>query len=165
MLKVGSRKTVWSKLNALLPYEVVVLAPYQINFWIPWVLKWLSSNFQPSHVIRGWEIENLIKNIKLVHWSVTSKNGVFQSDHNSTNNRRFSIFFAFLIVQWHLQVCQISLKCKTLGVTHLLIWHGMTCKSKNPKPKICFHCRLEDLPSLLRAEQLPSNVDWFKSVI
>jgi len=31
MLKVGSPKNVWGKLNALLSYEVVVLAPFQIN--------------------------------------------------------------------------------------------------------------------------------------
>jgi len=58
MLKVGSPKNVWGKLNALLSYEVVVLAPFQIIFWISWVLKCLSSNFQPSHVIRGREIRN-----------------------------------------------------------------------------------------------------------
>jgi len=55
MFKVGPPKNVWRKLNAssLLSYEVVVPAPFQIIVWIPWVLKCLSSNFQPSHVIRG----------------------------------------------------------------------------------------------------------------
>jgi len=55
MFKVGPPKNVWRKLNAssLLSYEVVVPAPFQIIVWIPWVLKCLSSNFQPSYVIRG----------------------------------------------------------------------------------------------------------------
>jgi len=31
----------------LLPYEAVLLAPFQVVLWIPCVLKYLFSNFQP----------------------------------------------------------------------------------------------------------------------
>ena len=52
---------------------------------------------------------------------------MFKSDHYSRNNGSFSKkIIAFLIFQWDLQMCQILLKYKILGVTHLVIWHGMT---------------------------------------
>jgi len=63
----------------------------------------------------------------------TSKNDILKSDRKSTNNGSFSkIFFAFIVFQWDIRMCQISLKCKTLGRCNFwkkfahLAWNNLT---------------------------------------
>ena len=61
VLEVGHPKNVIIKLEAQLLNEIILLSCFKLNFWIPWVLKPLSSNFQQCLTTTDKEIKDLRK--------------------------------------------------------------------------------------------------------
>ena len=59
MIKVGHPKNVIIKLEAQLLHEIIFLSFFKLGFWIPWVSKPLSSNFQQSPMTTDKEIKDL----------------------------------------------------------------------------------------------------------
>ena len=61
VLEVGHLKNVINRLDAQLLNEIIFIWFFKLDFWIPWVLKPLSSNFQQSPMTTDKEIEDVRK--------------------------------------------------------------------------------------------------------
>ena len=61
VLEVGHPENVINRLDGQLLNETIHLLFFKLDFWIPWVLKPLSSNFQQSPMTTDKEINELRK--------------------------------------------------------------------------------------------------------